>query len=114
MPTIEGSGVPERTEPKDPAVCFADRPLDAGWSWPNRELKDFFTRVNGPLHMAKIELSVLARQCLDRRLPDVETLTREVAAWEEARNSAEMTVRWQFTTEQARIKLKKLYPIILP
>jgi hypothetical protein len=64
--------------------------------------------------MAEIELSVLSNQCLDRRLPDVETLKREIIAWEEARNKAELTVHWQFTTEQARIKLRKLYPITLP
>jgi hypothetical protein len=66
------------------------------------------------LNMAEIELSVLARQCLDRRLPDKAYVTAEVAAWEEARNKAGMTVNWRFTTEDARIKLKKLYPCILP
>ena len=66
------------------------------------------------LNMAEIELSVLARQCLDRRLPDKTFLTREVAAWEQARNAAGMTVNWHFTTEDAKIKLKKLYPTILP
>lgn len=79
------------------------------------KLEIHYTPKHGSwLDMAEIELSVLAGQCLDRRLPDVETLTREVAAWEEARNSARMTVHWQFTTEQARIKLRKLYPILLP
>jgi hypothetical protein len=66
------------------------------------------------LNMAEIELSVLGRQCLDRRLPDIETLTTEVVAWEQSRNTAEVTVNWHFTTEDARIKLKKLYPSILP
>jgi len=66
------------------------------------------------LNMAEIELSVLGRQCLDRRIPDVEVLKREIAAWEEARNAAECTVRWHFTAEDARIKLMKLYPCILP
>jgi hypothetical protein len=79
------------------------------------KLEIHYTPKHGSwLDMAEIELSVLSNQCLDRRLPDVQTLKREVAAWEEARNSAEMTVHWQFTTEQARIKLRKLYPIILP
>ena len=79
------------------------------------KLEIHYTPKHGSwLDMAEIELSVLSNQCLDRRLPDVETLKREVAAWEEARNSAGMTVHWQFTTEQARIKLRKLYPIILP
>lgn len=66
------------------------------------------------LNMAEIELSVLARQCLDRRLPDVETLTSEAAAWEQERNAAGMTVRWQFTTDDARIRLARLYPKFLP
>ena len=64
--------------------------------------------------MAEIELSVLGRQCLNRRLPDVALLTHEIAAWEQARNAAEKTVHWHFTTANARIKLKKLYPKTLP
>lgn len=62
------------------------------------------------LNMAEIELSVLARQCLDRRIPDRETLTREVAAWVARRNAAGVKADWQFTTADARVKLKKLYP----
>jgi DDE superfamily endonuclease len=62
------------------------------------------------LNMAEIELSVLQRQCLDRRIPDQERLTREVAAWEHKRNQDAVQVNWRFTTEDARIKLKKLYP----
>lgn len=62
------------------------------------------------LNMAEIELSVLQRQCLDRRLPDQEMLTREVAMWEHKRNQDAVKVNWRFTTEDARIKLKKLYP----
>lgn len=64
------------------------------------------------LDVAEMELSVLARQCLDRRIPDLPTLTREVAAWEMDRNAAVVGVRWQFTTEDARVKLHKLYPAI--
>jgi hypothetical protein len=60
--------------------------------------------------MAEIALAVLARQCLDRRVPNQETLTREVAAWEERRNSTPCTLNWRFTTADARIKLKHLYP----
>lgn len=79
------------------------------------KLEIHYTPKHGSwLDMAEIELSVLSNQCLDRRLPDVETLKREVAAWETARNSSGMTVHWQFTTEQARIKLRKLYPCLLP
>ncbi len=62
------------------------------------------------LNMAEIALSVLQRPCLDRRLPDQDTVTREVAAWEQARNQQAVKVNWRFTTEDARIKLKKLYP----
>lgn len=64
------------------------------------------------LNMAELELSVLARQCLNRRIPDRETLAREVAAWEARRNAAGVKADWQFTTADARVKLKKLYPTI--
>ena len=64
------------------------------------------------LDMAEIELSVLSRQCLDRRIPDQQTLAHEVAAWEAPRNSAQATMEWRFTTSDARIKLKHLYPVI--
>ena len=60
--------------------------------------------------LAEIELSVLSRQCLDRRVPDMETLAAEVAAWETRRNAAGGRMDWRFTTEDARIKLKRLYP----
>jgi DDE superfamily endonuclease len=64
------------------------------------------------LNMAEIELSVLSEQCLDRRLADRATLEREVAGWQAARNGAGRGVDWRFTTEDARIKLKHLYPAI--
>jgi hypothetical protein len=64
------------------------------------------------LNMAEIELSVLNRQCLDRRIPDKQTLQQEAAAWEESRNAKGASVNWRFTTEDARIKLKRLYPSI--
>ena len=66
------------------------------------------------LNIAEIELSVLGRQCLDRRIPDRATLAEEVAAWAAERNAAAATVRWQFTTEDARIKLHRLYPVLEP
>ena len=72
-----------------------------------------FTPKHGSwLNMAEIELSALARQCLDRRLPDIETLLREVQAWQDHRNSEVVKVQWQFTTADARIKLRHLYPRI--
>jgi transposase len=64
------------------------------------------------LNVAECELSVLARQCLKRRIPDKETLRREVAAWDERRNGQCAKVDWQFTTADARIKLKRLYPVL--
>jgi DDE superfamily endonuclease len=79
------------------------------------KLEIHYTPKHGSwLNMAEIELSVLGRQCLDRRLPDVEVLSDEILAWEQARNAAMRTVHWRFTTADARIKLKKLYPVILP
>ena len=63
------------------------------------------------LNMAEIEASVLRRQCLDgRRIPDRETLARELRAWEERRNRRQARVDWRFTIDDARIKLKRLYP----
>ena len=63
------------------------------------------------LNMAEIELGVLAGQCLDRRLPDRQTLEQEVAAWVAARNAAIKTIDWRFTTDDARIRLDHLYPV---
>ena len=62
------------------------------------------------LNMAEIEFSVLARQCLSRRIPDAVTLERQVAAWEQDRNDNHSKVNWHFTTDDARIKLHRLYP----
>jgi hypothetical protein len=62
--------------------------------------------------MAETELSVPARQCLDRRIPDEEVLKCEVQAWQRDRNAAVVKVHWQFTTADARVKLHKLYPAI--
>jgi hypothetical protein len=66
------------------------------------------------LNIAEIELAVLSRQCLDRRLEDRTLLTEEVAAWNGERNAAGRGVDWRFTTDDARIKLKHLYPSIEP
>jgi hypothetical protein len=62
------------------------------------------------LNMAESELGVLASQCLDRRIPDKEMLAREVAAWQARRNKKHTKADWRFTTPDARIKLKRLYP----
>ena len=64
------------------------------------------------LNIAEIELSVLTKQCLNRRMPDLETLRSETAQWARQRNAKQKSVDWQFNTDQARIKLKRLYPKI--
>jgi len=64
------------------------------------------------LNMAEIELSILGRQCLTRRIDNIEVLRTETTAWEAVRDRATATVNWQFKTEDARIKLRKLYPSI--
>jgi transposase len=64
------------------------------------------------LNMAEIELSVLTRQCLSRRIAEIDEVRAEVKAWENARNNKNAKVNWQFTTEDARIKLKRLYPTL--
>jgi len=66
------------------------------------------------LNMAEIELGVVRRQCLDGRIPDFSTLTDEVTAWQSARNAAQVKVNWQFTTADARVNLKRLYPMLEP
>jgi len=76
-----------------------------------RRLEFHYTPKHGSwLNMAEIELSILSRQCLNRRIPDTPTLIREIQHWETDRNNKPSTVDWHFTTEDARIKLKKLYP----
>lgn len=62
------------------------------------------------LNMVEIEFSVLSRQCLNRRIPNIETMKQEVKAWTVERNRKQVTVNWRFTCEDARLKLKRLYP----
>ena len=64
------------------------------------------------LNMAEIELSVLARQCLDQRIESIGQLRQEAAAWESERNECQVEIKWQFTTADARVKLHRLYPVI--
>jgi hypothetical protein len=78
-----------------------------------KKIEFIYTPVHGSwLNMVEIELSVLVRQCLKRRIPDIETLTCEAEAWCEERNRLGTSVEWRFTTADARIKLRKLYPSI--
>ncbi len=97
-----------------PAALYAAfEPAEAKRIWDKLEFH--YTPKHGSwLNMAEIELSVLSRQCLERRIPDQATLIREVAAWEAERNALQATVHWRFTTADARIKLKHLYPVIEP
>jgi hypothetical protein len=76
-----------------------------------QKLEIHYTPVHGSwLNMAEIELSALARQCLSRRIGTQEELEHEVQAWQRRRNAEAITVNWRFTTADARIKLKRLYP----
>ena len=78
-------------------------------------LEIIYTPKHGSwLNIAEIELNVLARQCLSRRIPDQPTLAREIAAWQSPRNADRRPVDWQFTTNDARIKLRRLYPKTQP
>jgi hypothetical protein len=82
-----------------------------------KALWDRFEFVYTPKHgswlnMAEIELNVLIRQCLDRRIDNLGEMKSEVAAWQKRRNNANSTINWQFTTPDARIKLKRLYPTL--
>ena len=75
------------------------------------KLEFHYTPKHGSwLNMAETELSVLTRQCLSQRIPDPGTLKRQTATWQDARNVSHSTVNWRFTTDDARIKLKRLYP----
>jgi hypothetical protein len=80
-----------------------------------RRLEIHYTPKHGSwLDIAEIELSALASECLGaRRIPSIESLNKELAAWETQRNARQKGVDWHFTTENARVKLKRLYPIIL-
>ena len=76
-----------------------------------RRLEIHYTPKHGSwLNVAEIELSALSGQCLNRRIPNMELMRKEVAAWERDRNNRAITIDWRFTTEDARIKLKRLYP----
>lgn len=78
-----------------------------------RKLEFHYTPKHGSwLNMAEIEFSVLVQQCLDRWLPDIDTVHREISAWELPRNHNNVGIDWQFTAEKARIKLERLYPPI--
>jgi hypothetical protein len=78
-----------------------------------RRLEIHYTPKHGSwLNIAEIELSALTSQCLGRRIPCIEALSAELNAWNIARNNAATPVNWQFTTDNARVKLHRLYPVV--
>jgi hypothetical protein len=98
----------------DPASLYqAFEPAEARRIWDRLDVHH--TPKHGSwLNIAEIEFSVLSRQCLDRRIPDPPTLATEVAAWAADRNAEGAAVDWRFTTADARIKLRHLYPVPQP
>lgn len=97
---------------KPAALYEAFPPKEAKKLWDRFEF--IYTPKHGSwLNMAEIELNVLMGQCLNRRIGDLDTMKKEIKAWENNRNNKEATINWQFTNDKARIKLKKLYPTIL-
>ena len=80
---------------------------EAGEGWSDSAIS---AALDTSINMAESELGVLSSQCLSRRIPDKPTLEKEVAAWEDHRNKHHAKANWQFTTDDARVKLKRLYP----
>jgi DDE superfamily endonuclease len=96
-----------------PASLYEAFPAEEAWRIYQR-LEIHYTPKHGSwLNMAEGELSILQRQCLDRRIATVESLRREISTWERERNAKAIGANWQFTTEDARVKLRKLYPSFL-
>ena len=94
-----------------PAALYATfPPAQAKRIWDKLELH-YTPKHASWLNAAELEFSALGRQCLDRRIPDAAALQAEVTAWADARNAAQIGVRWHFTTADARTKLRRLYPI---
>ena len=97
---------------KPSSLYEAFQPQEAKRIWDRFEF--IYTPKHGSwLNMAEIELHVLNRQCLSRRIGDLDTMSKEVKAWQRNRNNKDAKINWQFTNEKARVKLKKLYPTIL-
>jgi hypothetical protein len=92
------------------ASLYAAFPASEARGLANRFEWHYTPKHGSWLDMAESELAVLTRQCLSRRIPDKPTLEKEVAAWERHRNKHHAKADWQFTTENARVKLKTLYP----
>jgi hypothetical protein len=105
-------GVLDQLNPHKPASLYDTFPPNEARRL-RKKLEFHYTPKHGSwLNRAEIELSVVQRQCLDRRLPDVATLTQELQVYEHCRNMQRATINWHFTTQQARRKLHRLYPSI--
>lgn len=99
--THHGSSLYETFDPEEARRLF-------------ERLEIHYTPKHGSwLNIAEIELRILSSQCLNRRIPDISTLSQEISEWQNQRNSLNMKVDWQFSNEDARIKLKRLYPTLL-
>ena len=101
---------PGQSETHTPASLYAAFPAPEARRLVNRFEWHYTPKHGSWLDMAESELAVLARQCLSRRIPDKPTLEKVVAAWESHRTQHHAKADWQFTTENARVKLKRLYP----
>jgi hypothetical protein len=93
-----------------PGSLFAAFDPEEAWRLVRRLEFHYTPKHASWLNMAELELSVLARQCLDRRIADLAALVAEVAAWEQRRNAARVTINWCFRAADARVKLRHLYP----
>ena len=104
MDNLNTHGISSLYETFDPETAFGLA----------QRLEIHYTPKHGSwLNIAEIELSAMTTQCLDRRIPNIEELQRQISTWETQRNQSQKAVQWQFRTEDARIKLKHLYPVVI-
>jgi hypothetical protein len=98
---------------EDPVLAFSGPDLEPQHLCPQCSLRIHYDPKHGSwLHVAEIELSTMSGECLDRRIHDRETLERAVAAWEAERNTLGRSVNWRFTTADARVKPKRICPVV--
>ena len=104
MDNLNTHGISSLYETFDPETAFGLA----------QRLEIHYTPKHGSwLNIAEIELSAMTTQCLDRRIPNIEELQRQISTWETQRNQSQKAVQWKFRTEDARIKLKHLYPVVI-
>lgn len=104
MDNLNTHGISSLYETFDPETAFGLA----------QRLEIHYTPKHGSwLNIAEIELNAMTTQCLDRRIPNIEELQRQISTWETQRNQSQKAVQWQFRTEDARIKLKHLYPVVI-